>query len=65
MIVSENDRFVTASPFVKSLGTIKKVLIVSATVAYDDPRSGKISILIIHQALHFPEMQRCLLCPMQ
>ena len=47
MIVNETDRFVTASPFVKSLGTIKKVPIVSAAVAYD-PRSGKVFILIIH-----------------
>ena len=65
MIVNESDRYVTATPFVKSLGTIKKVPIVSAAVAYDDPRSGKVVILIIHQALYFPEMQRCLLCPMQ
>jgi hypothetical protein len=65
MIVNATDRYVNASPFVKSLGTIKRVPIVSAAVAYDDPRSGKVFILIIHQALHFPEMKRCLLCPMQ
>ena len=65
MIVNATDRYVTATPFVKSLGTIKKVPIVTAAVAYDDPRSGKVVVLIIHQALYFPEMQRCLMCPMQ
>jgi hypothetical protein len=65
MIVNATDRYVNASPFFKSLGTIKRVPIVSAAVAYDDPRSGKVFVLIIHQALHFPDMKRCLLCPMQ
>jgi len=65
MIVNVTDRYVNASPFIKSLGSIKRVPIVSAAVAYDDPRSGKVFILIIHQALHFPEMKRSLLCPMQ
>ena len=65
MIVNATDRYVTATPFVKSLGSIKKVPIVTAAVAYDDPRSGKVVVLIIHQALYFSEMQRCLLCPMQ
>jgi hypothetical protein len=54
MIVNVTDRYFNASPFIKSLGSIKRVPIVSEAVAYDDPRSGKVSILIIHQALHFP-----------
>ena len=65
MIINETDRFVSASGFASSLGTIKKVPIVSAAIAYDDPRSGDVYILILHQALHFPELSRCLLCPMQ
>ena len=32
MIVNATDRYVTATPFVKSLGTIKKVPIVTAAV---------------------------------
>jgi hypothetical protein len=56
MIVNVTDRYVSSSPFIESF--------VSAAVAYDDPRSGKIFILIIHQSLHFPEMNRSLLCPM-
>jgi hypothetical protein len=65
MIVNVTDRYVNDSPFIKSLGRIKRVPIVSSAVAHDDPRSGKVFILIIHQALHFPEMKRSLLCPMQ
>ena len=47
MIVNTTDRYVTATPFVKSFGTIKKVPIVTAAVAYDDPRSGKVVVLVI------------------
>jgi Reverse transcriptase (RNA-dependent DNA polymerase) len=65
LIINETDRFVNATPFIKSLGMVKKVPIVSAAIAYDDPRSGKVYILVIHQALYFKEMIRCLLCPMQ
>jgi hypothetical protein len=65
MIVNITDRYVNVSPFSKSLGSIKRVLIVSAAVVYDDPCSGKVFILIIHQALHFSEMKRSQLCPMQ
>jgi hypothetical protein len=58
MIVNDTDRFINVTPFVKSLGTAKRVPIVSAAIAYDDPRSGKVYVLIIHQALYFPDMPR-------
>ena len=65
MIVNKTDRSINVTPFVQSLGTAKRVPIVTAAIAYDDPRSGKVFVLIIHQALYFPEMTRSLLCPMQ
>jgi hypothetical protein len=65
MIVNKTDRQVSVAPCIKSLGSIQKVPIITATIAYDDPRSGKVFILFIHQALYFLEMKRCLLCPMQ
>ena len=65
MIVNETLRTVKVTPFLKSLGSVTKVPIVTAAVAYDDPISGSTYILIIHQALHFKEMNHCLLCPMQ
>ena len=65
MIVNETHRKVNVTPFLKSLGTVKRVPIVTAAIAYDDPRSGEVFILIIHQALYFGDMSHCLLCPMQ
>jgi hypothetical protein len=65
MVINITDCQVSVTPFSKSLGSIQKVPIITAAIAYDDPRSGRVFILVIHQALYFPEMKRCLLCPMQ
>jgi hypothetical protein len=65
MIINKSDRQVSVTQFIKSLGSIQKVPIITAAIAYDDPRSGKVFVLVIHQALSFPEMKGCLLCPMQ
>jgi hypothetical protein len=50
MVVSKTDRQVSLTLFNKSLGTLHKVPIITAAIAYDDPKSGKVFILIIHQA---------------
>jgi hypothetical protein len=65
MVENRTDRQVSVTPFIKSLGTINKVPIITAAIACNDPTSGKVFILIIHPALYFPEMSRCLICPMQ
>ena len=44
---------------------MKNVHIVTAALAYDDPTSGKVIILNVHQAVHIPSMENDLLCPMQ
>jgi hypothetical protein len=64
LIVIETRRSVKVASFLKSLGTVK-VTIVAAAIAYDDPNSAQVYILLIHQVLHFKEMDHCLLCPMQ
>jgi hypothetical protein len=46
---------VSVSPFVKTLGRLEKVPVVSAAVAYDAP-SGITYILIIHQALYLKDL---------
>jgi hypothetical protein len=51
MVVSKTDCQVSVTPFIKSLGTLQKVPIITAAITYDDPKSGKVFILIIHQAL--------------
>jgi hypothetical protein len=65
MIINKTDCQVSVTPFIKSFGSIQKFPIITAVIEYDKPRSGKVYILVIHQALYFPERKRCLLCPMQ
>lgn len=64
LIVSRAYKSVTVTPFLASLGTVEKVPIVTAALAYDDP-SGITYILILNQTLYFKEMEHALLCPMQ
>ena len=64
MIVERTSKVVSVGGFHPGLGLKKNVPIVSAAVAYDDP-SGEVIILLIHQALYFPDMENNLLCPMQ
>ena len=65
LIVNQTEKMVQVTPFLKSLGSVEKVPIVSAAIAYDDAKTGEVIVLVIHQAMHFPEMHYCLLCPMQ
>jgi hypothetical protein len=63
--VNETYKSVKVSPFLKTLGSVTKVPIVTAAIAHDDPRSGDTYVLVIHQALYFKDLDHCLLCPMQ
>ena len=38
---------------------------VSAAIAFDDPDTGQVQILIVHQAIHIPHLDHHLLAPMQ
>ena len=38
---------------------------VSGALAYDNPTSGTIVIIVVHQAIHVPTMDCNLICPMQ
>ena len=38
---------------------------ISSTLAYDDQATRKMTILVVHQAIHVPTMESTLLCPMQ
>jgi hypothetical protein len=53
MVVSKTDCQISVTPFIKSFGTLQKVPIITAAIAYDDPKAGKVFTLIIHQALFF------------
>ena len=65
LIVNQTERTVRVTPFLKSLGSVNKVPIVTAAIAYDDPKTGEVFVLVVHQAMHFSEMNNCLLSPMQ
>ena len=38
---------------------------ISGALAYDDQVTGKMTVLVVHQAIHMPTMESSLLCPMQ
>jgi hypothetical protein len=65
LIVNQTERTVRVTPFLKSLGSGIKVPIVAAAIAHNNPKTREVTILLVHQALHFPEMKNCLLSPMQ
>jgi hypothetical protein len=65
LFLTKHSKTVEVGPFLKSLGTVRNVKIVSAAITYDDLDSGHPIMLIIHQALYTAEMEQSLLCPMQ
>ena len=38
---------------------------ISGALAYDNQATGKMTIVVVHQAIHIPTMESNLLCPMQ
>jgi hypothetical protein len=58
-------RSVNVSPFSKTLGQMNHKPIVSGALAYDDPITGEVLLLVIHQAIYIEEITNHLLCPMQ
>ena len=47
---------ISVTGFIDTLGTVKKVPIVTAAVAYDDPDTYTTYILFFHQALYFEKL---------
>jgi hypothetical protein len=43
----------------------KSLRIINAAIAYDSPESGETIVLIVNQAIHNPNVQHNLLCPLQ
>ena len=65
LIFHDFERPVNVTGYDPALGINKDVKTVSAAIAYDDPTTGEVIILVLHQALHIPTMEHNLLCPMQ
>jgi hypothetical protein len=57
---------VSVSPFSDSYEAIKDVPIATVAMAWDDPATGKVTVLYIHEVLYFGDkMSHTLLCPNQ
>ena len=64
LIENEHTRVVTVSGFDPSQPA-RSAKIVDCAVKYICPGTGEIILLAINQALHIPELEHVLLCPMQ
>ena len=65
LVLHQTKRTVTVEPFSPDLGTVEEVPIVSAVTAYECDRTGRVYLLVIHEALHMPQLQNSLLSPNQ
>jgi hypothetical protein len=65
LIISETSKTVEVGPFLKSLGLVNNVRVVSAAITCDEPHTGHPVVLIIHKALYFDEMEHILPWPVQ
>ena len=65
MVIQDHGRLVNVTGYNPSQGVQENCRIVSAAVAYDDPKSGNVSLLIIHQAIEISELKQNLLSTMQ
>ncbi len=64
LILLDYDRPVIVEGYDPSLGT-KTYATISGVLAYDDPLTGEIYLIMINQAIHIPHLDHHLLCPMQ
>jgi hypothetical protein len=65
LVINQTEKVVRVTQFIKSLGLVNKVTVVTAAIAYNNPRTGEVFILLVHKALYFPEMKNYLLSPVQ
>ena len=64
-VVHKTQHHIEVRPFLDEFGAIDKVPIVTAAIAYDDPKTGHTFVLFFPQALYFESLRHNLLCPMQ
>lgn len=64
LLIHDTGRRVDVSGFATVLGSIE-LPIVTGAIAYDHPITGKVYILVSHQAIHCHLMDNHLICPMQ
>ena len=65
LIVHDYDRKVNVTGYDPIQPTEKSLRIVSAALAYDDSKSGKVTILVLNQAINVPHPEHNLVSPFQ
>ena len=65
LLIHDYETPVRVQGYNEDMGERSNCRIVSAVVAYDHPAMGEVYMLVIHQAILFPDMPNNLLCPMQ
>ena len=63
LVIADNQTPVRVTGYDKVKSTVYPM--VTAALAYDDPRTGQPVILVVNQAIHIKTLQHNLLCPMQ
>jgi len=64
LLIHDTGRMVDVSGFSSALGSIELPIVLGA-VTYDHPITGKVYILVFHQAIYCHQMDNHLICPMQ
>ena len=64
LIILDHEQPVTVQGYDPALGQ-KTYQTVSGVIGFDHPQSGARHFLVIHQAVHIPNLDHHLLCPMQ
>ena len=64
LLIHDTGRKVDVLGFSTALGSIE-LPIVSGAIAYDHPTTGKVYILVFHQAIYCRQMDNHMICPMQ
>ncbi len=52
------DKKVNVTDFDPAQGKVRDLNLVTAALAYDCPRTGEVSVLMVHQAVHVPTRER-------
>ena len=65
LMILDHERPVSVHGYAEDVGPKAHCRTVSAVVAYDEPMTGEVYMLEIHQAILIPELKANLLCPNQ
>ena len=65
LVVHDFDRVVNVTGYDPNQAAAQSLRIVSAALAYDDPRSGEVIILVLHQAISIPHLDHNFVSPFQ